>query len=224
MLWHDGRTERQVLTLKLILLAAPGAGKGTQAENLSKHFGIPTISTGAILRKNIAEGTELGSIAKKYIDDGKFVPDEVMIDIVRKRLHEDDCKGGFILDGFPRNLAQADVLDKSDIEIDKVLTIEVDDETIIERLSGRLECEECGTTYHTVYRKPKKEGVCDNCGGKLIVRADDKPEIIKSRLATYHSQTEPLKEFYRTKGMLVTVIGQNGIEKTTEKVLEALEN
>ena len=200
MLWHDGRTERQVLTLKLILLAAPGAGKGTQAENLSKHFGIPTISTGAILRKNIAEGTELGSVAKQYIDDGKFVPD-----------------------GFPRNLAQADVLDKSDIEIDKVLTIEVDDETIIERLSGRLECEECGTTYHTVYRKPKKEGVCDNCGGKLIVRADDKPEIIKSRLATYHSQTEPLKEFYRAKGMLVTVIGQNGIEKTTEKVLEALE-
>lgn len=223
MLWHDGRTERQVLTLKLILLAAPGAGKGTQAENLSKHFGIPTISTGAILRKNIAEGTELGSIAKKYIDDGKFVPDEVMIDIVRKRLHEDDCKDGFILDGFPRNLAQADVLDKSDIEIDKVLTIEVDDETIIERLSGRLECKECGTTYHAVYRKPKKEGVCDNCGGKLIVRADDKPEIIKSRLATYHSQTEPLKEFYRAKGMLVTVIGQNGIEKTTEKVLEALE-
>lgn len=215
--------ERQVLTLKLIILAAPGAGKGTQAENLSKHYKIPTISTGAILRKNIAEGTELGGIAKQYIDDGKFVPDEVMIDIVRKRLHEDDCKNGFILDGFPRNLAQAEVLDESDIDIDTVLTIEVDDESIIERLSGRLECKECGTTFHKVYRKPAKEGICDNCGGVLGVRADDKPEVIKSRLETYHAQTEPLKEFYQDKGMLITVIGQNGIEKTTKKVLEALE-
>lgn len=211
-----------MLTLKLIILAAPGAGKGTQAETLSKHYGIPTISTGAILRKNIADGTELGAIAKKYIDDGKFVPDEVMIDIVRKRLHEADCDGGFILDGFPRNLAQAEVLDDSDIEIDKVLTLEVEDDDIIERLSGRLECKECGTTFHKVYRKPEKEGVCDNCGGKLEVRADDKPEVIKKRLETYHTQTEPLKEFYSDKGMLVTVIGQNGIEKTTAKVLEAL--
>lgn len=208
--------------MRLIILAAPGAGKGTQAEILSKHFGIPTISTGAILRKNIADGTELGEIAKKYIDDGKFVPDEVMIDIVRKRLHEADCKGGFILDGFPRNLNQAEVLDKSDIEIDKVLTLEVEDSAIIERLSGRLECKSCGSTYHKLYKKPKVEGVCDNCGGELTVRADDKPEIIKDRLATYHSQTEPLKKFYAEKGMLHTVVGRDGIEETTKEVLKAL--
>lgn len=210
--------------MKLIILAAPGAGKGTQAEALSKHFGIPTISTGAILRKNIADGTELGEIASKYINDGKFVPDDVMINIVKKRLSEDDCKGGFILDGFPRNLKQAEALEASDIEIDKVLTIEVKDETIIERLSGRLECKKCGSSYHKVHKQPKVEGICDNCGGVLVTRADDKPEIIKDRLNTYYEQTEPLKEFYAKRGMLRTAIGQDEIKETTAEVLKALKD
>lgn len=208
--------------MKLIIIAAPGAGKGTQAEAISKHFDIPTISTGTILRKNIADGTELGAIAEKYINDGKFVPNDIMIDIVRKRLNEDDCKNGFILDGFPRNLRQAEALDKSDINIDKVLTIEVDDETIIERLSGRLECKACGSSFHKEHRKPKIDGVCDNCGGKLSVREDDKPEIIRDRIATYYEQTAPLKEFYKKKGLLRTAIGQEKISSTTEEVLKAL--
>lgn len=210
--------------MKLIILAAPGAGKGTQAENLSKHFGIPTISTGAILRKNIADGTELGSIAKQYIDDGQFVPDNVMIDIVRKRLHEDDCKNGFILDGFPRTLTQAEVLEKSDIDIDKVLTIEVPDDKIIQRLSGRLECKSCGSTFHKLYRIPKKEGICDNCGGELATRADDKPDVIKHRLEVYHNQTEPLKQFYKDRGILRVAVGQEEIKDTTAAVIEALKD
>lgn len=208
--------------MKLIILAAPGAGKGTQAEILSKHFGIPTISTGSILRKNIADGTELGAIAKKYIDDGKFVPDNVMIDIVRERLSEDDCKAGFILDGFPRTLKQAEALDESEIEIEKVLTLEVEEQKIIERLSGRLECKKCGSTYHKEHRRPKVSGVCDNCGGELSVRADDKPDVIKKRLEVYHEQTEPLKEFYEKKGMLKVAVGCEGIEDTTAAVLKAL--
>ena len=210
--------------MRMIILAAPGAGKGTQAEMLSKHFGIPTISTGAILRKNIQEGTKLGDIAKKYIDDGKFVPDDVMIDIVRHRLSEEDCQKGFILDGFPRNLEQAQALKKSGIPIDKVLTIEVSDESIIGRISGRLECENCGTTFHKVYRVPKVEGVCDNCGGTLKTRKDDKPETVKERLKTYHEKTEPLKRFYKEEGLLVTAYGKDGIEETSKEVLAALKN
>lgn len=208
--------------MKLIILAAPGAGKGTQAEALSKHFGIPTISTGAILRKNIADGTELGEIAAKYINDGKFVPDDVMIDIVKKRLKEDDCKNGFILDGFPRTIAQAEALDASDVELDAVLTLQVDDAAIIERLSGRLECKACGSSYHKEHKKPKVEGVCDNCGGALTTRADDKPEIIKDRLATYYKQTAPLIEFYNERGMVRTAVGQDSIADTTAVVLDAL--
>lgn len=210
--------------MRMIILAAPGAGKGTQAEMLSKHFGIPTISTGAILRKNIQGGTKLGDIAKKYIDDGKFVPDDVMIDIVRHRLSEEDCQKGFILDGFPRNLEQAQALKKSGIPIDKVLTIEVSDESIIGRISGRLECENCGTTFHKVYRVPKVEGVCDNCGGALKTRKDDKPETVKERLKTYHEKTEPLKRFYKEEGLLVTAYGKDGIEETSKEVLAALKN
>lgn len=213
-----------VFKMKLIILAAPGAGKGTQAEMLAKHFNIPTISTGAILRKNISDGTELGAIAGQYINDGKFVPDEVMIKIVRERLHEDDCKDGFILDGFPRTIAQAEALDVSDIDIDKVLTIEVEDEKIIERLSGRLECKACGSTFHKQHRKPEVDGVCDNCGGALTTRADDKPEVIKERLDTYHNQTEPLKKFYADKGMLRTAVGQEEIADTSAEVLKALED
>ncbi len=208
--------------MKIIILAAPGAGKGTQAEILSKHFNIPTISTGAILRKNISDGTRLGEIAGKYINDGKFVPDEVMIEVVSDRLSKDDCKNGFILDGFPRTIAQAEALQKSDVKIDTVLTIEVPDETIIERLSGRLECKNCGSTYHKEHRVPKVEGVCDNCGGSLVARADDKPETVKERLNTYHKQTEPLKKYYEEKGMLKTVYGQEEISETANKVLKAL--
>ena len=216
--------ERIEVVMKLIILAAPGAGKGTQAELLSKHFNIPTISTGAILRKNISEGTELGEIAGRYINDGKFVPDDVMIKVVAERLSYEDCKNGFILDGFPRTLAQAEALDNSDIEIDTVLTIEVADETIIERLGGRLECKNCGSTYHKIYKTPKQEGKCDNCGGELVTRADDNPETIKARLETYHKQTEPLKEFYAKKNMLKVAQGKGEIADTTAEVLKALES
>ena len=210
--------------MKLIILAAPGAGKGTQAEALSKHYDIPTISTGAILRKNIADGTALGEIAAKYINDGKFIPDDVMIDVVKSRLAEDDCKNGFILDGFPRTTAQAEALDASDIEIDAVLNIEVDDAKIIERLSGRLECKACGSSYHKQHKKPAVDGVCDNCGGPLTTREDDKPEIIKSRLETYYAQTEPLMSFYEQRGLLKKAVGQENIADTTQVVIEALED
>ena len=209
--------------MKLIMLAAPGAGKGTQAEKLSAHFNIPTISTGAILRKNIADGTELGAIAQNYINDGKFVPDELIIDIVKDRLAQDDCKEGFILDGFPRNLAQAEALDKSDIEIDTVLNLDVEPAKIVERLSGRLECKGCGASYHKEHRKPKVEGVCDNCGGELRTREDDKPEVIKQRLATYFEQTEPLIGFYKEKGFLKVAEGKDTIDETTQEVLRVLE-
>lgn len=208
--------------MRLILLAAPGAGKGTQAEKLCEHFGIPTISTGAILRKNIKEGTELGKLAQKYIDGGNLIPDDVMIEVMKSRLSEDDCKNGFILDGFPRTLAQAEALDKSDIQIDCVLNIDVPDEKIVERLSGRLECSKCAATFHKLYRKPAVEGVCDNCGGELVTRADDTPETVKSRLEVYHTQTEPLIEFYKNKGMLRTAVGQEEISDTTREVLKAL--
>ena len=208
--------------MKLIILAAPGAGKGTQAEMLSKYLGIPTISTGAILRRNIADGTELGEIARRYINDGKFVPDDVMIDIVKKSLDESCCKKGFILDGFPRSIAQAEALDKSGIEIDCVLTLEVDDEEIVERLSGRLECKRCGSSFHKEHRKPKAEGVCDNCGGILRTREDDNPDVIRERLKTYYEQTAPLKEFYAKKGILKTVIGKDEIASTSKEVLKVL--
>lgn len=208
--------------MRLILLAAPGAGKGTQAEKLCEHFGIPTISTGAILRKNIQDGTELGEIAKKYIDNGNLIPDDVMIKVMDSRLAEDDCKNGFILDGFPRTLAQAEKLNESEIKIDCVLNIVVPDEEIIERLSGRIECSECGTTYHKVHRKPLRDGLCDKCGGKLRAREDDKPETVKSRLEVYHTQTEPLIEYYKNKGMLKTAQSQNTIEATTEEILNVL--
>ena len=209
--------------MNLIILAAPGAGKGTQAEILSEHYSIPTISTGAILRKNIKDGTALGDIAKKYIDDGKFVPDDVMIDIVKSRLSQDDCKRGFILDGFPRNIQQAEVLKNSGIEIDTVLALEVEDEEIIERIGGRLECANCGASFHVKFRKPEKDGVCDLCGGQLRTRADDKPETVKERLNTFHEKTEPLKAFYEKEGILKVAYGKEGIEETSKEVLKVLE-
>lgn len=204
------------------MIAAPGAGKGTQAEILSKHFNIPTISTGAILRKNIKDKTPLGDIAAKYIDDGKFVPDEIMIEIVKSRLSQDDCKDGFILDGFPRNIQQALALKNAGIELDKVLTLEVKDEDIIERLSNRIECSSCGASYNTIYRAPKTEGKCDLCGGELKRREDDQPDVIKKRLDTYHEVTEPLKDFYKNEGILVTAYGKEGIEDTSKEVISVL--
>lgn len=209
--------------MKLILLAAPGAGKGTQAEKLSEHYNIPTISTGAILRQNIKMGTKLGKLAQTYIDDGNLIPDEVMIEVMNNRLKEDDCSNGFILDGFPRTLTQAEAIDKFDIKIDAVLNIEVPDQVIIERLSGRLECEKCAATYHKEFNKPKVEGICDKCGGKLGTRADDQPETVKGRLETYHHQTEPLLSYYKKKGILKTAVGQDEIEATTKEVLKVLE-
>jgi len=209
--------------MNLIILAPPGAGKGTQAEMLSKHYDIPAVSTGAILRKNIQDGTALGDIAKKYIDDGKFVPDDVIIDLVKSRINEDDCKNGFILDGFPRNLTQAEALKDSTIKVDNVLYLNVSDDTIVERVGGRLECSKCGTAYHEIHRKPEVEGVCDACGGSLKKRADDKPETVKERLKTYHEKTEPLITFYKQEGILRTAYGKDSIEDTTKEVLAVLE-
>lgn len=208
--------------MKLIFLGAPGAGKGTQAEYVCKEFGIPSISTGNILREAIAAKTELGLKAKSYMDGGNLVPDEVVISIIAERLKADDCKGGFLLDGFPRTIPQAEALDRMGIYMDKVVSIEVPDEAIVERMSGRRACLKCGATYHVVNKKPAKEGVCDNCGNELVVRADDKPETVLSRLNTYHEQTEPLKDFYKSKGCLVTVDGTGSVSEITELILAQL--
>ena len=210
--------------MKLILLGAPGAGKGTQAEVICEKFNIPAISTGNILREAIKNGTEMGIKAKSYIDNGNLVPDEVVIGIINDRLAADDCKNGFILDGFPRTIPQAEALDKMNIGIDCALSIEVADEKIMQRLSGRRVCLTCGATYHVDYKKPAKEGICNNCGAELVQRNDDKPETIADRLAVYHNQTEPLKEYYKKAGKLITVEGQEEVKDTTALVLAALEN
>ena len=209
--------------MKLILLGAPGAGKGTQAEVICEKFNIPAISTGNILREAIKNGTEMGIKAKSYIDNGNLVPDEVVIGIINDRLAADDCKNGFILDGFPRTIPQAEALDKMNIGIDCALSIEVADEKIMQRLSGRRVCLTCGATYHVDYKKPAKEGICNNCGAELVQRNDDKPETIADRLAVYHNQTEPLNEYYKKAGKLITVEGQEEVKDTTALVLAALE-
>ncbi len=207
--------------MKLILLGPPGAGKGTQAEILSKKLGINTISTGVMLRAAIREGTELGRMAEEYINSGKLVPDDVVVGIVKERLAQDDCKNGFILDGFPRTTAQAEALTASGVEIDKVLSLEVSDETIIERLSGRRECSKCGTPYHVVY-KPSPAGEKCPCGGELIQRADDNEETVKNRIEVYHNQTEPIKEYYQAQGKLVVAYGKEELADTTKAVAQAL--
>lgn len=208
--------------MKLIFLGAPGAGKGTQAEFVCKEFGIPSISTGNILREAIANKTELGIKAKSYMDGGNLVPDEVVISIIAERLNQADCKGGFLLDGFPRTIPQAEALDRMGIYMDKVVSIEVPDEAIVKRMSGRRACLKCGATYHIENKKPIKEGVCDNCGEELVIRADDKPETVLSRLQTYHEQTEPLKDFYKSKGCLVTVDGTGSVSEITNLILAQL--
>ena len=208
--------------MKLILLGPPGAGKGTQAEILSKKLGIDTISTGVMLRAAIRNKTELGKLAESYINEGKLVPDDVVVGIVKDRLSQDDCKNGFILDGFPRTTAQAQALSESGVEIDKVLSLEVSDEEIVTRLSGRRECGKCGTPYHTVYKPSSKGNICDVCGGELIQRADDNEETVKNRIKVYHEQTEPIKEYYQNTGKLVVVYGKEKLEDTTKAVSEAL--
>jgi adenylate kinase len=208
--------------MNLILLGAPGAGKGTQAENIERALGIPQISTGNILKAAVKNGTEIGLKAKSYMDSGALVPDEVVIGILKERISEDDCKAGFILDGFPRTVPQADALDAMGIVIDKVISIEVPDEKIEARLSGRRACPGCGATYHMEYKPPKTEGICDKCGTALVIRDDDKPETVRDRLKTYHEKTAPLIEYYKGKGKLETVIGQEEVADTTALVMSKL--
>ncbi|MBR4425964.1 MAG: adenylate kinase [Oscillospiraceae bacterium] len=208
--------------MKLILLGAPGAGKGTQAEILSKMLGIPTISTGNILRAAIKNGTPVGLRAKSYMDRGALVPDAVIIGIIRERLNEPDCAAGYILDGVPRTIPQAQAMEDGGVDIDVALSIEVEDQTIIDRMSGRRTCPDCGASYHVVANPPKTEGVCDNCGAALTIRRDDAPETVRARLDTYHAETEPLKAFYAQRGKLVSVDNQPGIAETTAVIVKAL--
>jgi len=203
-------------------MGAPGAGKGTQAQKISEKWNIPAISTGDILRSAIKEGTALGKSAKTFIDEGKLVPDNIVIGIIKEYLSSENCKKGFILDGFPRSIPQAEALDKMGVRIDAVLSIEVNDDVIVERMSGRRVCPSCGCSYHVKYNPPKKTDVCDKCMTKLIVRADDNPDTVQNRLNTYHAQTEPLKNYYLKKGCLVTVEGQLAVEETTALVISAL--
>ena len=208
--------------MKMILLGAPGAGKGTQAERLCKVLDIPTISTGNILRAAVKNGTPTGLKAKAFMDAGKLVPDEVIIGIITERLAEDDCKNGYILDGVPRTIAQAEAMEKAGINFDAVVSIEVADQVIMERMSGRRVCESCGASYHLVAVPPKVAGVCDSCGGKLVQRKDDAPETVKDRLEVYHKETEPLKDFYAQRGLLKSVENQPSVEATTAASLNAL--
>lgn len=208
--------------MKLILLGAPGAGKGTQAELICDHLNIPAISTGNMIREAMKNGTEMGKKAKSFVDAGNLVPDEVVIGIIQERLSEKDCANGFILDGFPRTIPQAEALDKMGVAIDTVLSIEVADEKIVKRMSGRRVCESCGASYHIEYKKPEVEGVCNACGGNLICRKDDAPETVLDRLTVYHDQTEPLKGYYEKTGKLKIVEGQEELADTTALVFQAL--
>ena len=203
--------------MKIIMLGAPGAGKGTQAKMIADKYGVPHISTGDIFRANIKNGTELGMEAKKYMDQGLLVPDELTVRILLDRVAQDDCKNGYVLDGFPRTIPQAEVLDseltKLGDHIDYAINVDVPDENIVKRMSGRRACLTCGTTYHIEHVPPKKEGICDVCGSELVLRDDDKPETVKNRLNVYHEQTQPLIEFYTEKGVLNTVDGTVPMEE-----------
>jgi len=208
--------------MRLILLGAPGAGKGTQAEILSKILNVPTISTGNILRAAMKNGTAVGLKAKEYVDAGKLVPDDVIIGIVKERLAQPDCENGYILDGVPRTIPQAQAMEEMGVVVDCALSIEVEDALIIERMSGRRTCKDCSQTFHIVSNPPKVEGICDFCGGELNIRKDDAPETVKSRLETYHRETEPLKSFYENLGRLKTVENQPSIEATTAEIRKTL--
>lgn len=208
--------------MKIILFGAPGAGKGTQAELICQRLAIPSVSTGNIIREAIRKGTDLGRLAKSYTEQGKLVPDEVVIGMIKERLSEDDCRDGFILDGFPRTVPQAEALDAMGVEIDTVLSIEVNDADIERRMSGRRSCPTCGATFHLQNNPPKQEGLCDKCGAGLVQRADDATETVRARLAVYHEQTEPVKDYYKGKGKLCEIDGTKSIEKTTEYAFSAL--
>lgn len=208
--------------MKIIFLGAPGAGKGTQADIVSERLGIPTISTGAIIREAIKAETEMGLKAKKFIEQGALVSDDVVIGIIKERLKKSDCEKGFILDGFPRTVPQAEALDAMGVTLDVVLSLEVKDEAIVQRMSGRRVCSGCGTTYHTLYNPSAKGEECDRCGAKLTIRADDAPDVVASRLEVYHSVTEPLKDFYSEKGILKIVEGAEALEETTARTLNTL--
>lgn len=210
--------------MKLILLGAPGAGKGTQAEILSRIYEIPTISTGNILRAAIKNGTPVGLQAKAYIEAGQLVPDDVIIGIIEERLAQPDCAKGYILDGVPRTIPQAQAMEDKGIDIDWAVSIEVEDQVIVERMSGRRTCKNCSQTFHIVSNPPKQEGICDFCGGELGIRKDDAPETVLERLQVYHRETEPLKAFYAQRGKLKLVDNQPGIEATTAAIRAALEN
>ena len=207
--------------MKIIFLGAPGAGKGTQAELVAARLGIPTISTGQIIREALKAGTEMGQKAKKFIEAGALVPDEVVIGIVKERLAKSDCDKGYILDGFPRTVPQAEALDGMGVTLDRVISLEVSDEAIVERMSGRRVCSVCGKSYHTVY-KPSPNGEVCECGEPLSIRADDVPEVVKSRLEVYHTQTEPLKDFYAKRGNLYIVEGAEELSETSRRTLAAL--
>ena len=210
--------------LKMIFLGAPGAGKGTQSDIVAEKYGIPTISTGVMIREAIKNNTEMGLAAKAYTEKGALVPDEVVIGIIGERLNKEDCKNGFILDGFPRTVPQAEALDKMGVDINCVVSLEVADEKIVERMSGRRVCAKCGASYHILYN-PSNDGTsCDKCGETLSIRKDDAPEVVLDRLNVYHNQTEPLKDFYGKKGVLVLVEGQEEVKDTTALTLSAIEN
>lgn len=210
--------------MKIMFLGAPGAGKGTQAEHTSARLGIPAISTGAIIREAIKKETAMGLAAKAYSEKGALVPDEVVIGIIKERLEMDDCKNGYILDGFPRTVVQAEALDDMGIEMDAVISIEVPDEAIISRMGGRRVCPVCSATYHVEF-KPSKDGVhCDNDGAELTLRRDDSPEVVADRLRIYHEQTEPLKDYYASKGRMKIVVGQDKVEDTTRLTDEAIDS
>ena len=209
--------------MKLILLGAPGAGKGTQAEILCDKLNIPTISTGNILRAAVKDGTPMGLKAKSYMDAGALVPDEVIIGIVKERLAQPDRANGFILDGMPRTIAQAEALEKMGVEIDKALNILADEDLIIRRMAGRRVCAKCGASYHIKNKPSAKEGICDRCGGELVIRKDDEPDTVRDRLKAYHEQTEPLVGYYRERGKLVDIPDQGSIEDTNAYILKLLE-
>ena len=212
--------------MKIIMLGAPGAGKGTQAKKIAEKCGIPHISTGDIFRANIKNGTELGKKAKTYMDQGLLVPDELVCDLVVDRIQQDDCKKGYILDGFPRTIPQAESLDKAlqaiGEKMDYAIDVEVTDENIVKRMGGRRACVGCGATYHLVYAPTKKEGICDVCGGELILRDDDKPETVQKRLGVYHEQTQPLIDYYKNQGILREVDGSVDMEDVFKEILNIL--
>ena len=208
--------------MNLILLGAPGAGKGTQAERLSEKLSIPAISTGNMLREAMANGSSLGQKIKKLMDEGSLVPDDVVLDIVAERVERDDCRNGFILDGVPRTLAQAEALEARNVRIDHVISLEIDDSAIEGRMTGRRVCSHCGASYHIVANPPKTSGICDLCGGELVARKDDAPETVRHRLKVYHELTEVLKDFYGKRNKLVLVNGQQSIEGANRDILSAI--